>query len=191
MPSITWLTGKVHYHDLYVPSCALKINWVIKINGGGGERRIGLTWSCLRNQWFYCQHRLDSPIYLPLVDGCAPSPSINHAQIGRFNICLYSVASGSGILWIPWIVLEFFWYGNVLGKSQFFRLVLELFLNSEFLTSDFLGCNISGCPLFGSPICEKILFQFCRIICHEYPSMCSWKMWQMFLKCSSIVLEFL
>ena len=47
--------------------------------------------------------------------------------------------------------------GNVLEKSHFFRLVLELFLNSEFLTSDFLGYNISGCPLSGSPICEKIL----------------------------------
>ena len=44
-----------------------------------------------------------------------------------------------------------------LKKSHFFRLVLELFWNSEFLTSDFLDYNISGCPLFGSPICEKIL----------------------------------
>ena len=63
--------------------------------------------------------------------------------------------------------LELFWNffgtGNVLEKSHFFRLVLELFLNSEFLTSDFLSYNISGCPLFGSPICEKIIFQFCPI----------------------------
>ena len=93
------------------------------------------------------------------------------------------VANGSGIHWIPWIVLDFFWYWkctwkNVLEKSHFFSLVLEFFLNSEFLTSDFLGYNISGCPLFGSPICEKILFQFCPIIC-------SWKMW----KCSWNVLE--
>ena len=62
--------------------------------------------------------------------------------------------------------LELFWNyfgtGNVLENSHFFRLVLELFLNSEFLMSDFLGYNISGCPLFRSPICEKILFQFCR-----------------------------
>ena len=59
------------------------------------------------------------------------------------------------------MALELFWNffgaGNILEKSHFFRLVLELFLNSEFLTSDFLGYNISGCPLFGSPICEKML----------------------------------
>ena len=57
--------------------------------------------------------------------------------------------------------LELFWNffgtGNVLEKGHFFRLVLELFLNSKFLTSDLLRYNISGCPLFGSPICEKIL----------------------------------
>ena len=85
--------------------------------------------------------------------------------------------------------LELFWNffgtGNVLEKSHFFRLVLELFLNSEFLTSDFLGYNISGFPLFGSPICEKILFQFCPIICHEYPSMFL-KNVKMFLNCSGI-----
>ena len=57
--------------------------------------------------------------------------------------------------------LELFWNffctGNILEKSHFFRLVLELFLNSEFLRSDFLAYNISGFPLFGSPIFEKIL----------------------------------
>ena len=71
--------------------------------------------------------------------------------------------------------LKLFWNFE---KSHFFRLVLELFLNSEFLMSDSLGYNISGCPLFGSPICEKILIQFCPIIC-------SWKMW----KCSWNILE--
>ena len=61
--------------------------------------------------------------------------------------------------------LEMFWIcfgaGNVLEKIHFFRLVLELFLNSEFLIINFLVYNISGCPLFGSLICDKILFQFC------------------------------
>ena len=79
--------------------------------------------------------------------------------------------------------LELFWNffgtGNILEKSHFFRLVLELFLNSEFLRSDFLAYNISGFPLFGSPIfekiiphlgspcvlekCENVLEMFCRI----------------------------
>ena len=98
-------------------------------------------------------------------------------------------------VWAEWpTVLEFleflelFWNffgtGNVLEKSHFFRLVLELFLNSEFLASDFLGYNISGCPLFGSPICEKILFQFCPIICHECGLEKCENVLEMFLKCS-------
>ena len=44
----------------------------------------------------------------------------------------------------------------------FFRLVLELFLSSEFLTIRFLCYNIYGCPLFGFPLCDKILFPFCQ-----------------------------
>ena len=51
----------------------------------------------------------------------------------------------------------FFGTGNVLEKIHFFRIVLELFLNSEFFTINFLGYNFSGCSLFGSPICNKIL----------------------------------
>ena len=57
---------------------------------------------------------------------------------------------------------QFFGTGNVLEKSHFFRLVLELFFKSEFLTNDFLDYNISGCPLFGPPIFEKILFHLGR-----------------------------
>ena len=60
--------------------------------------------------------------------------------------------------------LELFWIffstENILKKFHFFRLVLELFLNSKFLTISFLG-YIFVCPLFGSSICDKILFQFC------------------------------
>ena len=87
--------------------------------------------------------------------------------------------------------LELFWNffgtGNVLEKSHFFRLVLELFWNSEFLTSDFLGYNISSCPLFGSPICEKILFQFGRPCVLEK----SENVLEMFLDCSGIFLKIL
>ena len=67
-------------------------------------------------------------------------------------------------------ILEFlglFWIyvgtGNVLEKIPFFfRLVLELFLSSEFLTIRFLCYNIYGCPLLGFPLCDKILFPFCQ-----------------------------
>ena len=45
-------------------------------------------------------------------------------------------------------------------KKSFFRLVLELLLNSDFFTINFLGYIIWGCPLFGSPTCDKT-FQFC------------------------------
>ena len=47
------------------------------------------------------------------------------------------MANSFGISWIPWIVLGFFGTGNILEKIQFFRLVLELFLNSIFLQSIF------------------------------------------------------
>ena len=47
------------------------------------------------------------------------------------------MANSFGIFWIPWIVLGFFGTGNILEKIQFFRLVLELFLNSIFLQSIF------------------------------------------------------
>ena len=58
--------------------------------------------------------------------------------------------------------LELFWIffgsGNVLEKIHFFRIVLELFLNSEFLTTTFLSYNFSTCSLLGSPISDKKLF---------------------------------
>ena len=48
--------------------------------------------------------------------------------------------------------LELFWIsfgtGNVLEKILFFRVILELLLNSEFLTVNFLGYNISGYPVW-------------------------------------------
>ena len=46
----------------------------------------------------------------------------------------------------------FFGTGNVLEKIQFFMLVLELFLKSEFLTINFLGYNILVGP------CLNLLF---------------------------------
>ena len=80
--------------------------------------------------------------------------------LGRYlSQTLHRVANFLEFLELFW---NFFCTGNVLEKSHFFRLVLELFFNSEFLMSDFLGYNISGCPLFGSPICEKILPHFGR-----------------------------
>ena len=83
---------------------------------------------------------------------------------GVHRVSGYPMPNGSGIPripWIPWIVLGFFGTRNVLEKIYFFRIVLELFLNSDFLTINFLGYNTSGCPLVGSPICDNILFQFC------------------------------
>ena len=78
--------------------------------------------------------------------------------------------------------LELFWNffgtGNVLEKSHFFRVFLELFLNSEFLTSNFLGYNISGLP----PVWISHLWEN---ITSSWLFVCSWKMW----KCSWNVLE--
>ena len=54
----------------------------------------------------------------------------------------------------------FFGAGSELEKIPFVRLVLELFLNSEFLAINVLGYSIYDCPLFGSPLCDEILFQF-------------------------------
>ena len=55
--------------------------------------------------------------------------------------------------------LELFWIffgtGNFFEKIHFFRIVLELFLNSEFLKTNFLGYNFSSRFLFGYPICDK------------------------------------
>ena len=55
--------------------------------------------------------------------------------------------------------LELFWIffgtGNFFEKIHFFRIVLELFLNSEFLKTNFLGYNFSSRCLFGYPICDK------------------------------------
>ena len=55
----------------------------------------------------------------------------------------------------------FFDTENQLQKVSFFRLVLQLFLNSEFLTINLLGYSIHDCSLFGSPLCDEI-FQFCQ-----------------------------
>ena len=72
-------------------------------------------------------------------------------------------ASGCPILEFFGLFWIYFGTGNVLEKIPFFfRLVLELFLNSEFLTIRFLCYSIYGCPLFGSPLCDKILFPFCQ-----------------------------
>ena len=48
---------------------------------------------------------------------------------------------------------------NVLTKIQFFRLVLELYLNAEFF--QLFGLQHFQLLLFGFPICNKTLFQFC------------------------------
>ena len=63
--------------------------------------------------------------------------------------------------------LELFWNffgtGNVLEKSHFFRLVLELFL-----TSDFLGYNISGCPpCLDLPFVRKYYLSFAQLFVLE------------------------
>ena len=81
--------------------------------------------------------------------------------------------------------LELFWNffgtGNVLEKSHFFRLVLELFLNSEFLTSDFLGYNISrGC--LDLPFVRKYYFSFAQLFVLEK---CE-NVLEMFWNCSGI-----
>ena len=77
-----------------------------------------------------------------------------------------------GVHVIPYIkflefleLLELFWIlfgtGNVLEKIHFFRIVLELLLNSEFLDIQIFRLQYLQLPLLGSPICDKILFQFC------------------------------
>ena len=74
--------------------------------------------------------------------------------------------------------LELFWIffgtGNVLEKSHFFRLVLELFLNSEFLTSDFLGGTgiaidqtFPVAPCLDLPFVRKYYFSFAQLFVLE------------------------
>ena len=58
-------------------------------------------------------------------------------------------------------LLELFWIffgtGNVLEKTHFFRLVLELFLNSEFLQSFFCVTTIPVVPCLDLPFVIKYI----------------------------------
>ena len=88
------------------------------------------------------------------------------------------MANGSGIPWISWIVLEFFWYWKCTWKKPLFQacsgIVLELRIFDERLVR---LQHLRLPPVWISHLWENII--------SVLPSMCSWKMW----KCSWNVLE--
>ena len=79
------------------------------------------------------------------------------------------MVNGSGIPQLPWIVLDFFFFGteNVLEKGYFTRIVLELFLNLEFFISKafsvapflktFLDMHIKGLILRHNMLNSRLL----------------------------------
>ena len=78
---------------------------------------------------------------------------------------------------------NFFGTGNVLEKGHFFRLVLELFLNSEFLTSDFLGQQFWVAPCLDLPFVRKY---YLILVFHVF-----FKNVKMFWNCSEIFFKIL
>ena len=76
------------------------------------------------------------------------------------HVIPYTEFQGAQWFWNPLNRSGFvFCTGNLLERIQFFRLVLELFVNSEFFNC--LDYTISSNPLFGFPISDKTLLQFC------------------------------